>query len=124
MAEDPRAIDRKAWDSITVLQQHGGPDILAKILSLYLGDSQQLVDKLRYGLAGGEAQLVNEAAHSLKSRSSVLGAVSLSNLCKEIEAISHCGQLAGAELLLEPLETEFARACRVFQAELDKRNHP
>jgi CheY-like chemotaxis protein/HPt (histidine-containing phosphotransfer) domain-containing protein len=123
VAEDPTAIDRKAWNSITVLQQRGGPDVLAKILSLYLGDSQQLVDKLRHGLAASEARLVNEAAHSLKSRSAVLGAVSLADLCKKIETNCRHGQLAEVELLLEPLEAEFANACRVFQTELDKRIH-
>ena len=115
------AVDRKAWNSITTLQRPGKPDILAKILSLYLADSQQLVDKLRQGMAAGEAQLVNEAAHSLKSRSSVLGAVALSDLCRQFEEMGRCGSLADAEPLLDPLESAFADACHVFQTELEKR---
>ena len=115
------AVDRKAWNSITSLQRPGKPDILAKILSLYLADSQQLVDKLRQGMAAGEAQLVNEAAHSLKSRSSVLGAVALSELCRQFEEMGRRGSLAGAEPLLDPLESAFADACHVFQTELEKR---
>ena len=119
--EVPSSVDRKAWKSITSLQRPGKPDILAKILSLYLADSQQLVDKLRQGIAAGEAQLVNEAAHSLKSRSSVLGAVSLSELCRQFEEISRRGSLADAEPLFDPLEAAFTDACHVFQAELEKR---
>ncbi|MEK6641806.1 MAG: response regulator, partial [Nitrospirota bacterium] len=115
------AVDRKAWNSITTLQRPGKPDILAKILSLYLADSQQLVDKLRQGMAAGEAQLVNEAAHSLKSRSSVLGAVALSDLCRQFEEMGRRGSLADAEPLLDPLESAFADACHVFQTELEKR---
>ena len=120
-AEKAAVVDRKAWDSITSLQQPGRPDVLAKILSLYLADSQQLVDKLRQGLVTGEARLVNEAAHSLKSRSAVLGAVSLSDLCKQMEAISRRGSLADAEPLLSPLEAAFTDACHVFRAELESR---
>ena len=117
----PPAVDRKAWNSITTLQRPGKPDILAKILSLYLTDSQQLVDKLRQGVATGNAQLMNEAAHSLKSRSSVLGAVVLSELCRQFEEMSRRGSLADAEPLLDPLEAAFTNACHVFQSELEKR---
>jgi signal transduction histidine kinase/CheY-like chemotaxis protein/HPt (histidine-containing phosphotransfer) domain-containing protein len=119
--KEAASVDRKAWDSITTLQRPGKPDILAKILSLYLADSQQLVDKLRQGIAAGEAQLVNEAAHSLKSRSSVLGAVTLSELCRQFEEMGRRGSLADAEPLLDPLESAFADACHVFQTELEKR---
>jgi len=115
------AVNRKAWKSITTLQRPGGPDILAKILSLYLADSQQLVDTLHRGVASGNAQLVMEAAHSLKSRSAVLGAVSLSELCRQFEGISRRGPLTDAQDLLGPLDSEFANVCGVFQAELEKR---
>jgi two-component system sensor histidine kinase/response regulator len=114
-------VDEKAWKSITSLQRPGKPDALAKILSLYLGDSQQLVDKLRQAMATGDADTVNQAAHSLKSRSSVLGAVSLSKLCRQFEEISRQGQLKEAEPLLDQLDAAFAHACEVFQTELEKR---
>jgi HPt (histidine-containing phosphotransfer) domain-containing protein len=114
-------VDRQAWDSITALQRPGKPDMLAKVLTLYLTDSQQLVDRVRQGVADGEAQLVNESAHSLKSRSSVLGAVSLSDVCQKIEAISRQGSVKDAEPLLDPLETAFTHVCQVFQTELKKR---
>ncbi|MEQ1793084.1 MAG: ATP-binding protein, partial [Nitrospira sp.] len=117
----PPTVDRQAWHSITALQRPGKPDMLAKVLTLYLTDSQQLVDQVRQGVTGGEARLVNEAAHSLKSRSSVLGAVSLSDLCQQIETISRRGPLTEAEPLLDPLDTAFAHACQVFQVELEKR---
>ncbi len=117
----PPTVDRQAWQSITALQRPGKPDMLAKVLTLYLKDSQQLVDQLRQGVTAGKAQLVNEAAHSLKSRSAVLGAVSLSDLCQKIEAISRRGSVMDAEPLLDPLEASFADTCTVFQAELKKR---
>ncbi len=114
-------VDRKTWDSITALQRPGKPDMLAKVLTLYLTDSRQLVDQVRQGVAAGEAQRVNEAAHSLKSRSAVLGAVLLSDLCQKIETISRRGSVMDAEPLLNPLETAFTHACQVFQTELEKR---
>jgi CheY-like chemotaxis protein/HPt (histidine-containing phosphotransfer) domain-containing protein len=114
-------VDQKAWKSITSLQKPGKEDALAKILSLYLADSKDLVTKLRQGMADGNAQTVNQAAHSLKSRSSVLGAVSLAKLCRQFEDLSRQGQLKEAEPLLDQLDTAFAHACEVFQYELERR---
>lgn len=120
-ADTSLVVDQKAWKSITSLQRPGKEDALAKILSLYLGDSHDLVTRLREGMQAGDAQAVNQAAHSLKSRSSVLGAVTLSKLCRQFEDLSRQGQLKEAEPLLDQLDAAFAHASQVFQAELEKR---
>ena len=114
-------VDQNAWTSITSLQKSGKEDTLAKILTLFLLDSQQLVDKLHGGMVAGDARAVNEAAHSLKSRSSVLGAVSLSKLCQQFETLSRQGQLKEAEPLRDQLDAAFAHTCRVFHSELERR---
>ena len=114
-------VDQNAWKSITSLQKPGKEDMLAKILALYLADSKNLVDTVRQGIVAGEAQAVNQAAHSLKSRSSVLGAVSLSQLCQQFEELSRHGRLKEAEPLLNQLEAVFNHANQVFRAELERR---
>ena len=114
-------VDRDAWKSITSLQKPGKEDALSKILSLYLADSYDLVNQVRQGIATGEAQVVNQAAHSLKSRSSMLGAVSLSKLCQQVENLSRQGQLEEAETLLDDLDAAFAHARHVFHGELERR---
>lgn len=114
-------VDVKAWQSITSLQRPGKEDMLAKILTLYLADSQQLVDTLHQGMVAGDATAVNHAAHSLKSRSSVLGALSLATLCQQFETLSRQGQLTEAEPLQDQLDAAFNHASQIFGAELNKR---
>jgi CheY-like chemotaxis protein len=114
-------VDQNAWKSIASLQRPGQPDALAKILSLYLADSHNLVATLRRGMADGNPQLVNHAAHSLRSRSAMLGAVSLSKICRQLEDLSRQGQLTEAEPLLTPLTEAFDHASQIFQAELERR---
>lgn len=121
VAEESLIVDQKAWKSITSLQRPGKEDALAKILSLYLLDSRDLVNRLREGMRAGDAQTVNQAAHSLKSRSSVLGAVTLSKLCRQFEDCSRQGQLAEAEPLLGQLDAAFDHASQIFQSELERR---
>lgn len=120
-ADASLVVDQKAWKSITSLQRPGKEDTLAKILSLYLSDSQDLVNELREGMLAGDTQAVNQAAHSLKSRSSVLGAVTLSKLCRQFEDLSRQGQLAEAEPLLDQLDAAFDHASQIFQAEFERR---
>lgn len=119
--EESLVVDQKAWKSITSLQRPGKEDPLLKVLSLYLSDSQDLVDKLREGMRAGNATVVNQAAHSLKSRSSVLGAVTLSKLCRQFEDLSRQGQLAEVEPLVQQLDAAFDHASKIFQAEFERR---
>ncbi|MBK9306279.1 MAG: response regulator [Nitrospira sp.] len=121
VSEKSLVVDQKAWKSITSLQRPGKEDALAKILSLYLLDSRDLVTRLQEGMRAGDAQAVNQAAHSLKSRSSVLGAVTLSKLCRQFEDASRQGQLAEAEPLLGQLDAAFDHASQIFQSELERR---
>lgn len=114
-------VDQNAWKSITHLQRPGQPDALATILSLYVTDSHNLVTTLRHGMANGNSLVVQHAAHSLRSRSATLGAVSLSKLCRQFEELSRQGHLEDAEPLLTPLTAAFEHACRIFQAELERR---
>ena len=114
-------VDRNAWKSITGLQRPGKPDVLAKILSLYLADSHDVVATLCQGMADENAQVVNQAAHSLRSRSAMLGAVSLSKLCRQLEDLSRQGQLNEAQPLVAPLTEAFAHASEIFRAELERR---
>ena len=120
-ADTSLVVDQKAWKSITSLQRPGKEDALAKILSLYLLDSRDLVTRLREGMRTGDAHAVNQAAHSLKSRSSVLGAVTLSKLCRQFEDCSRQGQLADAQPLLGQLDAAFDHASQIFQSELERR---
>ena len=121
VADTSLVVDQKAWKSITSLQRPGKEDTLSKILLLYLSDSQDLVDKIREGMRTGDAQAVNQAAHILKSRSSVLGAVTLAKLCRQFEDLSRQGQLTEAEPLLGQLDAAFDHASQIFQSELERR---
>ncbi len=114
-------VDQTAWTSIASLQRPGKGDPLAKVLSLYLADSHELVAQVHHGMTTGKADAVNHAAHSLKSRSSVLGAVSLAELCRQFEELSRHGRLEEAEPLLPQLDKAFDHAHEVFHAELQRR---
>ncbi len=115
------AVDQSSWKAITVLQRAGQPDLLAKILALYLKDSQDLVSKVREAVEGRDAQLLRESAHSLKSRSATLGAHRVAELCKHLEQSGRAGTFDHTEDRVQQLTKWFAATSLVFEQELKRR---
>jgi HPt (histidine-containing phosphotransfer) domain-containing protein len=53
--------------------------------------------------------LLQRAAHTLKSTSATLGATSFSELCQELEAIAQTGTLTVASARVSQLKTEYEK---------------
>jgi len=87
----------------------GGEEFLCELIEAFLDDAPQLVHDLQQGLECGDTAVLTRAAHSLKSNSADFGAASLTDLCKELEAIGRGGSLNGAAPLIAQVETEFER---------------
>jgi len=112
-------IDPRAWQNIQILQQPGSPDLLAKIIDLYLKDSETLVDKIMAAAAAGDLPGLQDAAHSLKSRSATLGAWQVAEICGQLERGARTRNMGTA--VAASLPQAFAAACEIFHAELLKR---
>jgi HPt (histidine-containing phosphotransfer) domain-containing protein len=59
-------------------------------------------------------------AHNLKSSSANLGAVWLSETCRDLEAIGRSGRLESAQKLADQAAVEFERVKAALQAEIAK----
>lgn len=114
-------VDRRAWDSIVALQRPGQPDLLAKIMGLYLKDSQEVVDTIHAAVDAHNLPQLRASAHSLKSRSAALGAIRVADICKELETAARTQQMGQAPDLASALKEAFAAVCDVLQAERQKR---
>jgi two-component system, sensor histidine kinase and response regulator len=118
---DSTVVDTQAWKAILALQRAGQPDLLGKILGLYLKDSQGLVDKIGEAVTQRNARLLRESAHSLKSRSATLGAYRVAELCKHLEEAGRAQTFAQTDELVRQLTIAFTETCLVFQNESLKR---
>ncbi len=115
------SVDPKAWQPILEAQRPGRPDILAKMLRLYLEDSRKLVDSLLPALAERDGQALQESAHGLKSCSAMVGAARCSELCDQLEGLRTSQSLEEASTLIPVVRQEFDRVCDIFSAELARR---
>ena len=114
----PAQIDRKAWEAIASLQQRGQPNVLHKIIGLYLTSSQTQVNQLRESLQEQNYDAIRTLAHTLKSSSATLGVHRLAAHAKELEDACWTDHDEQAECLIALIEAEHHTACVIFRQEL------
>ena len=111
-------IDAKVLNQIRALQRPNAPNIVHKIINSYLQDAPQLLEAARQAIAQNDASTLHRTAHSLKSTSASLGALTLAGLCKELEAIGRAQTTDKAEPLLVAIEHEYEQVQAALKAEL------
>jgi signal transduction histidine kinase/DNA-binding response OmpR family regulator len=118
----PGRIDLKAWEGILSLRPSKAPDLLLRLLRVYLSESPQLLENLREALSSDDASRVKAAAHSLKSSSLNLGAAALAGFCKDMEALTAQSPLAESKTapLLNSIEAEYEAVKEIMLNELQK----
>jgi two-component system sensor histidine kinase/response regulator len=114
---DEPAIDQAALNNIRLLQRPGKPDLLEKIVLLYMKDSPGLLNALRDAIDQDDAEQVRMHAHRFRSGSANLGALRLAELCKQLEEMGRNNELQQALILLNRVEAEFRLASVALQQE-------
>ncbi|MFK8029938.1 MAG: response regulator [Gammaproteobacteria bacterium] len=112
------AIDQSTLSRLSLLQQPGSPNIVRKLLSLYLQSSVVIKDRLGNAIDSSNGAVVRESAHALKSSSLNVGATGLAELCKRLESMGRDGTIQDSVSLRESLETEYTRVVTAVESEL------
>ena len=110
-------LDPRALEQIRALQQPGAPDLLEKIIALYLDSSRILTGKIRAALAASDANALREAAHALKSSSANVGATALVEIARQIEAMGRDANLDAAFQLVDQMLQEYPNVVSALQAQ-------
>ena len=113
-------LDQRALDQIRALRRPGAPDLLGKIIGLYLESSAGLLQQARDAVASADPEALRQAAHGLKSSSANLGATRVAALCRELEQRGRERRLEDAAELLRALETHYLRAREALTGQLEK----
>jgi len=111
-------LEKERLDNIRALQRPDAPNILGKIINLYLKNTPGLMQSIHESIEQGESKCLQEAAHSLKSSSGNLGAVKLAEVCKELEKMGREGRAGSAVALLDSIEAEYELVQTALKQEL------
>ena len=113
-------LEHDTLERIRALQRPGKPNVLGKIINLYLENSPGLIKTVRESVEQGDGAALCEAAHSLKSSSANLGAVSMAAMCKKLEDMGRDGRTDAAKALIGRIESEYKLASAALADELER----
>lgn len=100
-------IDTKVLDQLRALQMEEEPDLLQQIIKAYLDNAEPLVSSLQEYMAREDTDLLQQAAHTLKSSSGTIGALQLSGFAMELENLCHSDIVTNRIQLVEQIQLEF-----------------
>jgi PAS domain S-box-containing protein len=104
-------IDEGVFESVVSLAAlEGGEDTLVTLVSGFLSSSERLIAELVSAVELGDAPALELAAHSLKSSAAMFGALHLSRLCADLEALAE----SSAALSLVARAAEIAALLRAL----------
>ncbi len=110
------AVDPSVLESYRAYQQEGEPDIVARLVDIFLKNSPEVLEEMSKACKEREVEQLWKLAHSFKSSSATVGAVRLASLCEDMEMRGRNNQLEGLVQLLEKIVEEFDRARNVLQS--------
>lgn len=94
---------------ISELKVTVGDDFLVELIDTYLEETPRLLSELEQFLLKQDAAAFGRTAHSIKSSSASLGALSFSAQAKELEMMGKSGELAGADVKVKALGVDYKR---------------
>ena len=104
--DSAEAVDGQVLQRLGKLMTNGKPELLARVINLYLSESPKLVQRLRRASVANDGAELARVAHSLKSSSANVGAKALSRYCENMESSARRGEVAAARTLLAQIEYE------------------
>jgi len=102
-------IDPKALAEVRQMGGSADPDLVPRVIRLYLAESVKLLESIDKALDTDDVPTLQRAAHSLKSSSGMVGALTLAQLSREIEELARKAQVDRAKSYAEKLRGEYAR---------------
>jgi CheY-like chemotaxis protein len=117
---DAEPIDESVLNALAQLQREGRPDIVNRVITLFLESAPALLKDLEQGVASGDTALLHRASHTLKSASANVGAALLSSRCRELETIARTGPVPDAAARVETIVGDYQRAKAALTARLPR----
>ena len=93
-----------------------GEDFLVELIDVYLDDTPTRLAQLRQALDGGDAETMTREAHTLKSSSANVGAMTLSALAHQVEIAGRNGQTDSVAVEVGRMSAIFARVKAILEA--------
>lgn len=106
---DP-VLDMSVVEELLSFSDDGDPELVMDLIQMFLDDGPAKVAAVTEGLATGDFDKAERAAHSLKGSSGNLGAKLLQNACEEMQTATRYHKLEESRRLAPVLGQRFTEA--------------
>jgi HPt (histidine-containing phosphotransfer) domain-containing protein len=110
-------LDAQALDRLRELDPGGRNNLVQRVLDAFVASAGKLVPQLGQARKENDLKGIRHVAHTLKSSSASIGAVRLTPLCAEVEAMVREARCEGIEGRLDALETEIDNVLDAIRAQ-------
>ncbi|HET7672538.1 MAG TPA: response regulator, partial [Burkholderiales bacterium] len=114
-----QALDRQVLDQLGSVRTNGRPELLSRVIQVYLAESPALVEKLKDALRAGNASALASSAHSLKGCSANVGATALTRYCAQAEAVARRADTEQARTWVAKIESEHRSVQSALTSEIE-----
>lgn len=84
-----------------------GDDVVGELITCYLAETPRLLQALHSAISHHDVQTIQRIAHGLKASSASLGAFSLSQRCRDLEAVALNASIDQIKAMVACLESEY-----------------
>ncbi len=100
--------DPEALQSYKILQKQDQPDVIVKLIESYFECAGDLLQSMEYAVFSHNSEDLFQAAHTMKTNNSMVGAIRMTEICVELEIKGRSGILDDSEELFAELMQEFS----------------
>jgi CheY-like chemotaxis protein len=111
------ALDTKVLQAFRKTMGSNASVFLAQLIDIYLEETPLHLQVIETAVTQTDATTMQQAAHTLKSSSGYLGAITLSKLCEQLESLGNSGTTVGAQEIIAKLKSEYERVQAALQIE-------
>ncbi len=108
-------LDMAVVEELLSLSDDGDPELLLDLIGLFLADGPAKVQSVTEGLAAGDLERMERAAHSLKGSAGNLGARLLQDTCDRMQNATRAHQMDAARELTPLLASQFEQARQALE---------
>ncbi len=116
--KDIDVLDQQVLAQLRELENAEDPNLLSRILKLYLSESPKLFDKLKQAVQQKDKREIELSAHALKSSSANIGATTLAGLCVEIHLAVRASDVDRVSQVFAEAETVFSHVQTALKTEI------
>ncbi|MDH5499091.1 MAG: response regulator [Nitrospira sp.] len=120
VGESVNCLDEGTLQDLRALRRPGRRDPYVGMLTRYLDSSREYLATIYQNIDAQDATGLAQTTHSLKSSSAMVGAMTLAEHVKKLEAIARSGNLSVAQTAFAQVEQEYHRVSRAIEGLLGK----